>query len=128
MFLLFSHNITDKQIEDAKLTLDVDEFVEIPENLQEIWSQVSPEGDLPIEDLNKIIDWLKGRADKNDIVLVQGDFGAVCYMVSACFNLNLIPVYSTTNRFAIENKREDGSIEKRSIFEHICFRKYVIYQ
>jgi hypothetical protein len=125
MFLLFNHNITDKQIEDAKLTLGVEKFVELPEDLQVIWSQITPEGDLPIEDLNKIINWLKGRADKNDFVLVQGDFGAVCYMVSACFNLDLIPIYSTTKRFSFEKKLENGNIEKRSIFEHICFRRYV---
>jgi hypothetical protein len=124
LFLLFSHKLTDKQITDAKESLGVEKFVYLPDDLQVIWSQVSPYSELPLIELNRIVDWLKFEANKGDYILVQGDFGATFYVVDFCLKNNLIPVYSTSRRISVEKNGNNGKIVKTNIFEHVTFRKY----
>ena len=122
MFLLFSHKLTDEQIEDAKKSFGVDEFVYLPEDLQKIWSNIPPE----IEDIKPLLepikDFLRNNAKKGDFVLIQGDFGAVVEMVEFV-RFWLISVYATTKRVSKEIKK-DGKIVKVSEFVHVRFRKY----
>jgi len=40
MFLLFSHDITPTQREDARNTFGIVEFVELPNKLQFLWSNI----------------------------------------------------------------------------------------
>ena len=40
MFLLFSHNLTQIQIDDAKNNLDIEKFVSLSQDLQELWSNI----------------------------------------------------------------------------------------
>jgi len=122
MFLLFSHKLTNEQIEDAKKSFGVNEFVYLPESLQEIWSNIPPE----IEDIKPFLEdikqFLRENANKGDIVLIQGDFGAVVEMVEFV-RYWLLPVYATTKRVSKEIKK-DGKIVKVSEFKHVRFRKY----
>ena len=60
---------------------------------------------------------------KGDYVLVQGEFGAVFYMVDYCFKTGRIPVYAATKRVVQEHKNGDKITSKR-VFEHTCFRRY----
>jgi len=122
MFLLFSHKLTDEQIEDAKKSFGVDEFIYLPQNLQEIWSNIPPE----VEDIKPLLEdikqFLKENAKTGDIVLIQGDFGAVVEMVEF-IRFWLLPVYATTKRISKEIEK-DGKIVKVSEFRHVRFRKY----
>jgi len=122
MFLLFSHKLTDVQIKDAKENWGVGEFVYLPETLQKIWSNIPPEAD----DIKVLIEnikyFLKENANSGDIVLIQGDFGAVVEMVEFV-RYWLLPVYATTKRVSKEIKK-DGKIVKVSEFKHVRFRKY----
>ena len=120
--------LTEEQINDAKDTLGISEFVYLPSGLQRIWSNIPADGDLPIQDLNKIIEFLKSNARKDDYVLIQGEFGATFYIVDYCFNNSLLPVYSTTARNTVERISENGEIEKVSCFKHKKFRKYLKYR
>ena len=125
MFLLFSHKLTASQEADAKKNLRVEEFVYLNEKLQKVWSNVPPnikDNDLK-EYLNPIKEYLRENIRVNDIVLVQGDFGATCYMVRVVKELGGVAVYATTKRDVLEIKVGD-KIEKKSIFEHVMFRKY----
>jgi len=124
LFLLFNHEVTDEQIKDAKESLGVDEFVALPDKMQNIWSNTSPFGDLPVSELNEIISWLNSNAQKGDYVLVQGDFGATFYVVDFCLKNGLTPIYATTERISVDKKDIGGKIIKRSIFKHVTFRKY----
>jgi len=123
MILLFSHTLTLEQKEDAKTYLKVDEFISLPEELQKLWSNIPPELDNLDEYLKPISNYLKNNLKKGDYVLVQGDFGATCKMVSFIKNLKSIPVYATTKRNAIERK-VDGKVIKTAIFEHVRFRRF----
>ena len=122
IFLIFSHRLTDSQIEELK-KVGISKFVYLPGDLQILWSGVPPD----VENLNSylkpIFEWIENKAKSDDWVLVQGDFGAVCLVVDFCFKHSLVPVYATTKRNTIE-KIENGKLIKVSQFEHIRFRKY----
>jgi hypothetical protein len=122
MYLLFSHKLTPEQIEDAKKSLKIKEFIYLPKNLQKKWSNVPPE----LEDLSEYAkefeEFIKS-ANKGDYVLIQGDFGLVYKMVSYSKKLSLKPIYATTKRVSKEIKK-DGKIIKISEFKHIRFREY----
>lgn len=45
-------------------------------------------------------------------------------MVNFAFEKGLIPIYSTTNREAVEEYGENGSVKMTHQFRHIIFRKY----
>jgi len=128
LFLLFSHKLTDEQIDEAEDKLDVSEIKYLPENLQKLWSMVSPEGELSLERLRKITDWIVKNSEKNDFILIQGEYGSTFYIVDFCFNTGLIPIYSTSERVYSEKTNGDGSIKREHIFKHVNFRKYKRFQ
>ena len=123
MFLFFSHKLTDEQIKDAKENLKIKEFVYLPKDLQEKFSNVPPE----IDDIKKyseiFIDFIKKNMKKEDFALIQGDFGVVYHLVNFCKKNNIKAVYSTTKRISKE-KEINGKIVKVSEFKHVKFRFY----
>jgi len=123
MFLLFSHTLTNEQIEDAKKSLGVGEFVSLSDDLQKLWSNIPPD----ITDLDSYLkpikNWLQNRVSKEDYVLIQGDFGATCKMVAFVKEIEAKAVYATTKR-DVQEKKVDGKIIKTSVFKHIIFREF----
>jgi len=122
MILLFSHKLTDGQINDAKTSLNCSNFVYLPENLQQIWSNVDPEND-DEKGLDQIKEFVSRLADENDYILIQGEFGYTYNMVLFAKECQYIPVYSTTKREAKEDII-DGKVIKTLTFKHVKFRKY----
>lgn len=123
LFLLFSHSLTDEQIDDAKDSLGVEEFVSLPESLQRAWSSAPPELESLEEYAEPFYEFLLHRAKEGDFVLISGDFGLCFLLVSWCKSQNLIPIYATTKREAQEIETEAG-IERKSLFRHVRFRRY----
>ena len=123
MFLLFSHTLTSEQKEDAQSSLGVEEFVMLPSDLQELWSNVPA----TLGDLSNYLEPLKNHfqnnLQKHDVVLVQGDFGATYVMVNELKSLGAKAVHATTTRNVVEEEI-DGTIVKTSVFEHVRFRSY----
>jgi len=74
--------------------------------------------------LQPVFSWLDRNAQKGDFVLIQGDFGASFLLVQHALHKEYIPVYSTTERKAVERLLEDGQVELIHQFYHIRFRKY----
>jgi len=124
MFLLFSHNLSEIQLNDAKSNLEVSEVVSLPNKLQDIWSNIPADIENLKDYLLPIRNFLAENSQYGDVVLIQGDFGAVYQMVNFSKDLGLIPVYATTSR-EIEEFEENGKTIKKSIFEHIRFREYL---
>jgi hypothetical protein len=124
LFLIFNHQLTALQAEDARAALGVDTIVNLPAELQELWSNVPPE--LPeIKDYLKPIEaWLSANARAGDYVLIQGDFGACYLMVPFAFERKLIPIYSTTQREVLEEEQPNGGLKVIHNFQHEIFRKY----
>ncbi len=123
LFLMFNHQLTLKQEQDAQKVLDVDMFIEIPDDLRFLWANIPSELSSLKQYLTAIKTYLKSTAREGDYLLVQGDFGATYQMVNYAKMLGIIPLYATTRRKTIESE-EDGKIIKKSIFEHERFRTY----
>ena len=122
IFLIFSHKLTNVQIEGLKRT-GIINFEYLPADLQNIWSGIPPDVEKLEDYLKPVFEWLGKVSTSGDWALVQGDFGAVCLTVDFCFNNSLVPVYATTKRNTVE-KMENGKLIKVSQFEHVRFRRY----
>ena len=123
MILLFSHNLTNLQIEDAKASLQVEEILYLPANLQEIWSNVNPEVD-DRENLEEIKKYVRENLNKNDFVLIQGEWGYSYEMVKWSKRECFVPIYSATIRNYQEKVDNEGNVINTHIFKHV---KYKIY-
>jgi hypothetical protein len=126
MILLFSHKLTKLQIEDAQKSLNIKEFMYLPDDLQAIWSNITPYGDTSVvkEELKDILNFVKDTASSDDVVMIQGDFIATCIAVKFVQSIGLKALASTTYREAKEIHNPDGSVSLKHDFKHIQFREY----
>lgn len=125
MFLLFSHTLTQSQETDAIYNLSVGDFISLPQDLQDLWSNISPQSDDVADYLQPIKLFLSQNAQKKDYVLIQGDFGCTYHMVDFCKQNNFIPLYSTNKRATKEIRSiNENKITKISNFEHVKYRFY----
>jgi hypothetical protein len=125
LFLLFSHSLTPDQVEDAKQSLGVSNFVSLPADLQALFSCVPPAIESLRDYVVPIQRWLVERVQPTDFVLIQGDFGVTFLLVHYCLTSRLgIPVYATTQRQSIDIPQPDGSVVTQRVFRHCCFRRY----
>ena len=127
MFLMFNHCLSKDQEADAGNTwgrhLD---FVELPAPLKALWAQIPADRNALFDVLAPFRTWLEKDAGKNDLVLIQGDFGATWLMVQYAMNHHLVPIYSVTVRQASEETAPDGTIKNTHLFKHRMFRIYGI--
>jgi len=124
VFLLFSHCLTVQQIHDLKQNWNVENIVPLPNDLQEHWSNISPEAENISYLLTELKSWLLKNADTDDLVLISGDFGAVYEIVNFCKKSGFMPIYATTERQIKETTQKDGKVLKKSIFMHVRFRAF----
>ena len=122
MILIFSHKLTEEQDAYARKYFDIEEFVYLPKELQYIWSNLDP--DIEKLNLQKIKNFIVNSSHKDDVILVQGDFGACYEIVTFCKSLGIVPVYATTKRIVKEYINDEGKLEKKSIFEFRRLREY----
>nr|WP_320012206.1 CRISPR-associated protein Csx20 [uncultured Desulfobulbus sp.] len=124
LFLIFNHVFTLSQQDNARHELGVGTIVELPLELRERWANIPPEEPGLWLWLQPLCDWLADHAHPGDYVLVQGDFGACYLLVRFARKHGLIPVYSTTERHAHEERLSDGRVKLTHTFEHVRFRRY----
>lgn len=124
VFLLFSHTLTAEQKEELSVRWDIEHFRPLPEDLQQIWSNVPPDVPGVESHVQPVLDWLNTEAKSGDVVLVQGDFGATYLTVTFCFRNQLVAIYAATRRVHQETVDNDGSIATHKVFQHALFREY----
>ena len=124
LFLLFNHQLTMEQEASARQCLGVDRILPPSPEVLAIWSQLPADASGLAPILEPVRNWLTANTSTGDFVLIQGDFGATFLMVIFARKLGLIPIYSTTERQAIEEHKEDGSVHLTHRFLHILFRRY----
>jgi len=124
LLLVFNHKLTPHQRNEAYDALGVNEIVSLSPDLQNLWSFVPP--DLPeiAGYIRPIHDWVSSNGSVGDFILIQGDFGACYLTVQFAFEQGLVPVYSTTQRNAVEEHDGDGTVRITHAFRHQAFRKY----
>jgi len=124
MFLIFNHSLTKHQQKDGIYSLKISEFINLPNNLQKLWQNI-PTSIKKIDScLQPLQNWLLSNAQQEDYVLIQGDFGACYLMVNFALKNGYIPVYSTTEREAVEIHNDDGSIQLHHNVKHCMYREY----
>jgi hypothetical protein len=124
LLLLFSHQLTEDQVKDAKATLNITEFIPLSSDLENLWKNIPATKPSLNDYLEPIRKWMKGHTDPGDYVMIQGDFGAVYLMVNFAFSIGLIPIYSTTEREVVEKSMPDSTVRSERVFKHRMFRKY----
>ena len=124
LLLIFNHRITSLQEEDARRSLGVEGITDLPEELKAMWRQIPADLEGINSYLAPIQSWLKCQAKKGDYVLIQGDFGACFIMVNFALEQGWIPIYSTTEREAMEEHGPDGTVKITHQFRHRIFRRY----
>lgn len=123
LFLLFSHTLTATQEQDARVSLGVEAFVTLPDELQKLWSNIPPQLSTLDDYLEPLKAYIRNEAREGDVLLIQGDFGGCYEMINFVKSSGLEAVHSTTTRDVVE-KTVNGKVEKFSRFEHVIFRKY----
>ena len=126
MFVLFSHELTEKQERDAKESLGVSSIIYPPWEVQRILMDIPAQAENVKEIIKPVIVWLESHLKVNDYVLIQGEFGTTFLLVDMVFRKGGIPIYSTTRRYHREVAYGDNVIIEK-IFEHERFRIYESY-
>lgn len=121
--LLFSHQLTDNQAKELMEDFGVKKIVSLTSELQEMWSNVSIKENNYMENLEKIKKYIENNFNKDDVILIQGNWGYTYNLVKWSIDNDLLPVYSYTER-NVEEIKDGENVKKISYFKHIKFIKY----
>lgn len=119
---LISHKILPEQEQELKNRFEIVDIKFLPENLQQIWSNVLFD-DKYYTNLNEMIDYMLSILNEEDYVIVQGNWGYVYKLVEEAKKNKIIPLYA----FSIRDSSEDiinGEVVKITKFKHQCFVEY----
>ena len=125
-FCLLNHELTQNQILELKNRFNVESIIYPSEELSKSWSQIPAEKELDKTIIGNVTNWLTA-ANKGDLLIVQGEFGATFMIVDYALKNELIPLHAVTKRVAVEH-RDGEVVSKQYVFEHVCFRKYEYYK
>ena len=124
LILCFSHRLTPEQERSAR-NGGITQFLTLPEELQSRCEGVPPQADLDLQQyLKPLFRWLEEVVAPDDLILVQGDYGAVYRTVRFCKARHWTAIYATTERRMESRSQGDGSVVIRRHFRHVAFRKY----
>ncbi|GAB4172021.1 MAG: CRISPR-associated protein Csx20 [Calditrichia bacterium] len=122
--IIINHRILNSQEMELRQLFNVKQLQFLPESLSELWKNIPADEDNELIGLTQLKDYMLKVTKENDLVWIQGDFGATFYLVNVCFNFNRIPIYAFSLRKSTEKQLLGNSISKQSVFEHITFKKY----
>lgn len=122
-FVLTNHATTADQVDDLQNNWDVDEVVELPPELKKIWATIPPDVESIAYYVQPVMDWLESNSADDDLVWVQGEWGATVTTLLWCAAKGLTSIYSTTGRVATETRTDSGTLMTH-VFKHVRFRKY----
>lgn len=122
-FVLTNHCTLQEQVDDLKNNWGVEEVVELPPDLKELWGTVPPEAECVCGYVQPVIDWLATNCAAGDLVWVQGEWGATAEALLWCARHGFVSIYGTTGRVATETLTENGTVMTH-VFKHVRFRKF----
>ena len=121
-FCLLNHELTENQKKELITDFHTSKIIYPSEEISKLWSQIPATNAVDRTIIKKITEWLS-LAEKNDVLIVQGDFASTFIIVDFALKNGLIPICATTKRVAKES-RQGETVKREYIFEHVCFRKY----
>ena len=68
LFILTNHTASQQQLDDARLSLGVSEFVDLPVDLKTLWGNVPPDIESVTEYVTPLLCWLDSSLQNEDIV------------------------------------------------------------
>lgn len=92
VLLLFSHQLTENQAKELMEDFEVKKILNLPTELQEMWSNVSIKENY-MENLEKIKKYIENNFSKDDVILVQGNWGYTYNLVKWSIDNDLIPSF-----------------------------------
>jgi DTW domain-containing protein YfiP len=122
--LLLSHSLTNAQILELEQRAPNASLLRLPETLQLLFSQFPPGSVFPSSQAETLWKWISDNSCENDLVVLQGEFGLVYFLVQMCHKTGRVPMYATSTREASEHHLSDGSVELVHTFRHQGFREY----
>ncbi len=120
--LVFSHQLTENQEKELNGEYNVKQIEKLPDNLQNIWSNVTI-GESYKENLEKIKEYISKNFHIGDILVIQGNWGYTYNLVKWAIENEYLPVYSYTER-NVEEIKDGEDVKKISYFRHVKFLKY----
>lgn len=127
IFVLMNNDLTQEQIDDLADNHGVDEIFYPSDELRNKWANIQPE--LSTKELKEYLKdieaWIDLKSFKCDGAIIVGEQTASLIMQNH-FLLDFddtVLLFATTKREVVEEKQDDGSIVKKSIFKHIRFRE-----
>ena len=120
--LVFSHQLTENQEKELNGEYNVKQIEKLPDNLQNIWSNVTI-GESYKENLEKIKEYISKNFYIGDILVIQGNWGYTYNLVKWAIENEYLPVYSYTER-NVEEIKDGEDVKKISYFRHVKFLKY----
>lgn len=121
-YCLLNHQLTLNQISELKNTYNVETVIYPNEELSKRWSQIPTVKEIDMSIIEEVCNFLK-NAEKNDVLIIQGEFGSTFMIVDYALKHQLIPLHAVSKRIAKE-EREGEKVKREYIFEHVCFRQY----
>ena len=126
--IILNHSLTREQIEDLQKNWGVAQIVQLPEEFRKLWGNIPPELDEEgLKDyLKPLLDFLQKELKKEDVVVIQGDFGATYFVVSFLKERGVTScLYATTKRIVTEKREPSGEVRTIRTFKHVRFRRYI---
>lgn len=120
--LVFSHQLTENQEKELIEEYSVKKIEKLPDDLQNLWSNVTIDKGYK-ENLKKIKNYIIENFHKEDVLVIQGNWGYTYNLVKWAIENDYLPLYSYTER-NVEEIKDGEDIKKISYFRHVKFLKY----
>lgn len=120
--LVFSHQLTENQEKELIEEYSVKKIEKLPDDLQNLWSNVTIDKGYK-ENLEKIKNYIIENFHKEDVLVIQGNWGYTYNLVKWAIKNEYLPLYSYTER-NVEEIKDGEDIKKISYFRHVKFLKY----
>ena len=125
-YCLLNHVLTQKQLDELVQKYQVSDIEYPPNSVSDFWRQILASVQILKSNLQPITEWLNS-AEKDDLIIIQGEFGSTFALVDWALSKAFIPVYAVTKRVETEEKQGE-TVMRHYIFEHECFREYKKYK
>jgi len=124
LITIMNHPLSLEQKNYLRDNFNIENYLFLPEKLQNYLKNIPADRDLDLEILKEITFFIKSNLQRDDYIIIQGEFGITFYLVDFSLDSGFTPIYATSSRVYEEKINEDGTVERKHIFKFIKFRKY----